>query len=55
MTEVPGASDAFVGGVISYTEAVKHAHLGVPEAVLEGPGAVSHECAVAMAQGARER
>jgi nicotinamide-nucleotide amidase len=55
LTEVPGASDAFVGGVISYTEAVKHAHLGVPQAVLDGPGAVSNECAVAMAQGVRER
>lgn len=55
LTEVPGASDAFVGGVISYTEAVKHAHLGVPQAVLDGPGAVSEACAVAMAQGVRER
>jgi len=41
--------------VISYTEAVKHAHLGVPQAVLDGPGAVSEACAVAMAQGVRER
>jgi len=53
LTSVPGASDAYVGGVVAYSNAVKEAQLGVPAAVLERHGAVSAECAEAMAHGAR--
>ena len=52
-TDLPGASRAFVGGVVSYTNGVKHRVLGVPEEVLERCGAVSEPVAKAMAEGAR--
>lgn len=56
LTTVPGSADAFLGGVVSYSNLVKHRALGVPGELLEGedaPGAVSSETAVAMAEGAR--
>ena len=53
ITAVPGASAVFIGGVVSYANAVKCDLLGVPHEVLELVGAVSSECAEAMAAGAR--
>ena len=53
ITSRPGSSSYFLGGVVSYANDVKHRVLGVPEAVLENPGAVSESCARAMAEGAR--
>ena len=53
LTEVPGASDTYVGGVVSYSDAVKREQLGVPAATLEKHGAVSAQTSVAMAEGAR--
>ena len=53
MTDLPGASAVFRGGVVSYTNAVKAGVLGVPEDLLEEHGAVSEPVARAMAQGAR--
>jgi nicotinamide-nucleotide amidase len=55
LTSVPGASAAFVGGVVAYANGVKRAGLGVPETLLEEHGAVSAEVARAMAHGVRER
>ncbi len=52
---MPGASDVFRGAVVAYSNEVKTAELGVPEALLERHGAVSAEVAEAMARGARER
>jgi len=54
MTDLPGASAVFKGGVVSYTNAVKHAVLGVPQALLDEYGAVSEQVAQAMAEGARK-
>ncbi len=51
---VPGASDVFCGGVVSYGNSVKENLLGVPRSVLESAGAVSAPCALQMARGARE-
>ena len=55
LTSVPGSSDVFLGGVVSYADAVKASALGVPHEVLEAHGAVSPETAAAMAAGARSR
>ena len=53
LTSVSGASAVFAGGVISYTNEVKHRVLGVPVEILNTCGAVSAPVAKAMAQGAR--
>lgn len=53
ITDVPGASDVFAGGVVAYSNALKTALLGVPEATLSAHGAVSRETAEAMARGAQ--
>ena len=53
ITSVSGSSAVFWGGVISYDNSVKRDVLGVPEEVLSTKGAVSPECAAAMADGAR--
>jgi PncC family amidohydrolase len=55
LTSVPGSSEYYVGGVIAYSNRLKHELLGVPEDILRTVGAVSPECAAAMARGARER
>ena len=53
ITSVSGSSAIFWGGVISYDNSVKREVLGVPQDVLETKGAVSAECAQAMAEGVR--
>ena len=53
ITSVSGSSAVFWGGVISYDNSVKRDVLGVPADILETKGAVSSECAAAMAAGAR--
>lgn len=53
MTDEPGSSDLFLGGVTAYSNAAKTRLLGVSPALLKRSGAVSAECAAAMARGAR--
>ncbi len=55
ITDVPGSSDYFLGGVISYSNDAKVALLGVKKSVLVTKGAVSEEVAHQMAAGARKR
>jgi len=55
LTDMPGASAYFLGGVIAYHNDVKRALLGVPEKILASHGAVSLQTALAMAEGCRER
>ena len=54
ITDLPGASAVFKGGVVSYTNEVKAGVLGVPQEMLDEFGAVSAQVARAMAQGARK-
>ena len=49
LTDVPGASAAFRGGIVSYTNEIKAGVLGVPQDMLDRLGAVSGEVAAAMA------
>ncbi|MBC8366279.1 CinA family protein, partial [bacterium] len=55
ITRVAGASEVFLGGVQSYANEVKEKLLGAPNDLLISHGAVSEECARAMAEGARAR
>jgi nicotinamide-nucleotide amidase len=52
LTEIPGSSDVFERGFVTYSDAAKAAMLGVPTLVLQRFGAVSRETAEAMARGA---
>jgi nicotinamide-nucleotide amidase len=53
LTNVPGSSAYFDGGVVAYSNASKMRLLGVPESILKQSGAVSTETAAAMAEGVR--
>ncbi|MGI6491664.1 MAG: nicotinamide-nucleotide amidohydrolase family protein [Pelotomaculum sp.] len=55
ITDLPGSSDYFKGGVVAYTNEIKQKFLGVPADVLEEFSAVSSETACAMAEGIRTR
>jgi len=52
LTTVPGTSDIFERGFVTYSNDAKMEMIAVPEAILNEQGAVSRECAEAMAQGA---
>ena len=54
ITDVPGSSAYFVGGVVSYSNEAKSRILRVPDEMLRQHGAVSEDVALAMARGARE-
>ena len=53
LTDLPGASQAFKGGIVSYTNEIKENVLRVPGHLLSQFGAVSAQVAAAMAEGAR--
>lgn len=53
LSDVPGASSVFFGGVVSYVNAVKEQLLSVPHEVIEAHTAVSAPVARAMAEGVR--
>jgi competence/damage-inducible protein CinA-like protein len=53
VTNVPGASDTFIGGVVAYADVIKTAALKVPLELLAAHGAVSEETVRAMAEGAQ--
>ena len=54
LTGISGSSAVYKGGVICYTNWVKHNVLGVPQEVLDSQGAVSEQTAAAMAKGVRK-
>ncbi|WP_395691281.1 CinA family protein [Nocardioides sp.] len=53
MTDTPGASETFLGGVVTYATELKASVLEVDQQVIEDKGVVSPECAKAMASGVR--
>ena len=53
ITSVAGSSAYFLGSLVTYSNAAKIQLLGVPAEVIDSVGAVSEECARAMADGAR--
>ncbi len=55
LTQVPGASAVFLGGIISYTTDVKVRELGVGQAVIDQYKVVSEEVAIEMAEGAKNK
>jgi PncC family amidohydrolase len=55
LTDVPGSSGYFLGGIVSYADEVKERQLGVPAEVIAAHGAVSAQVARAMAEGVRAR
>lgn len=55
VTNVPGSSAVFMGGVVAYHNEVKRSMLGVPQSVLTDHGAVSKETALAMAEQVARR
>jgi len=55
ITDQPGSSAYFMGGVIAYSDEVKRAQLGVSADLLASHGAVSREVAMAMADGVRSK
>jgi nicotinamide-nucleotide amidase len=54
LTEIPGSSDIFERGFITYSDAAKTELLGVPEELIRSCGAVSEAVARSMAEGALE-
>lgn len=53
-TDIAGASKAFRGGVVCYNNEIKESILGIPNSLLNQHGAVSAECAIAMATAVAE-
>ena len=53
-TQIPGSSDYFKGGIVSYANEVKMNQLGVSASILSEFGAVSEPCITAMSEGARK-
>jgi len=55
LTRISGSSAYFLGGVVSYSNALKSAWVDVPAEIIESRGAVSSEVAIALADGIRRR
>jgi len=53
ITNIPGSSEYFIGGVIAYSDGIKKNLLNVNKVILEKNGAVSKEAVEAMARGIR--
>ena len=54
LTNVPGSSSYFLGGIVSYSNELKTSLVGVPAELIEAKGAVSAEVALALAKGIRK-
>jgi len=54
ITNIPGSSDYFLGGIVAYSYSLKESLLHVPAETLAQHGAVSRQTALAMARGCRQ-
>ena len=55
LTQIPGASAVFLGGIISYTTEVKVRELSVGQSIIDRYKVVSEEVAIEMAEGAKSK
>jgi len=55
LTNIPGSSSYFLGGIVCYSNELKSALVDVPAELIESKGAVSPEVALALAEGIRKR
>ena len=55
LTNVPGSSEVFDRGIVSYSNQAKQTALGIPGSIIDGPGPVSEQTAKAMAHNVREQ
>jgi nicotinamide-nucleotide amidase len=55
LTQIPGASAVFLGGIISYTTEVKVRELSVGQSIIDQYKVVSEEVAIEMAEGAKSK
>jgi len=55
LTDIPGASEYFTSGWVTYSNQAKSSELGIPAELIDKHGAVSEQVAEAMARGARRR
>jgi nicotinamide-nucleotide amidase len=55
LTDIAGASEVFLGGLIAYSDEVKIRELGVPKSLIAKESAVSEAVAIEMAEGARKK
>ncbi|MBB3044287.1 MULTISPECIES: CinA family protein [Nocardioides] len=53
LTDTPGASETYLGGVVTYATELKKSVLGIDQRIIDDHGVVSAECARAMASGVR--
>ncbi len=53
LTEIPGSSDFYLGGIVAYSNELKHRLLQVPQTTMKQYGAISAETVAAMANGVR--
>jgi len=53
LTDVPGASETYLGGAVTYATELKATMIGVDDAIIDEHGVISPECARAMASGIR--
>jgi len=55
LTNVPGSSEYFIGGIVCYSPRIKVVQVGVPAALINQYGAVSKEVAISLAEEIRKR
>ena len=55
ITDVPGSSEVFLGGILAYSDKIKEKMLGIDKKLIRKYGAVSNEVVIKMAQGVKRK